>query len=172
MPFALNRSTLQFAWGLLIAAGCALPVQAAPDGQIPDTPQGTVIRLYYDYAWQAIGLFNDMTGMEQQSLPELEKYFDKGLARLIRQDYERTRKTGEIGKLNFIIIFASQDAAATELEISPPDKKNVVKIRFTYPSNGQVIKLDYKMVKTAAGWRIQDIYDEGNHYWLRSYLGG
>ncbi len=158
---------------LLKAAPGKPLAHAEPSGQTADTPEGTVRRLYRDYAWEGVGVDISDGGqatLQGQTLPELKKYFDDGLARLLRADRDCIERTHEICNLDHIIIFASQDPAAMDLSISPPNEKNQVLVTFKYPSNNELLRLRYDMVKTADGWRIHDIYDLNMKYYLRAGL--
>jgi hypothetical protein len=90
-------------------------------------------------------------------LPELEKYFEPGLARLIRDIRECAEKMQGICIPDFDMIFDSQDPAAVDLEISPMDQKKVVRVKFKVPGVNETRRINYQMVQTADGWRISDI---------------
>ncbi len=157
---------------LKAAPGKPLP-QSAPGSQTADTPESTVRRLYRDYAWEGVGIEvsdGSMTTLQDQTLPELKKYFDDGLARRLRADRECTERIHTVCNLDHIIIFASQDPAAYGLTISEANKKNQVLVTFKYPSNNELLRLRYDMVKTEDGWRIYDIYDLNMKYYLRAGL--
>lgn len=72
------------------------------------------------------------------------------------QDRQCATTSGEPCNLDFDPIFASQDPAAIDLSIrSVPN--DMVAVEFTYPSSGEKVKLEYRLAKSQAGWRIGDI---------------
>lgn len=174
MQIVLKSSRLFPALSILIAVLCApLALAAAPAAHVRDKPENTVKRLYRDYAWQAIGstAFDpDVTYLLHQGMPELEKYFEPGLAKLIRKGDECEQKTQEMCGPDFDYIFNSQDNAAADLEISRMNQKGIVKVKFYHPFARQTMRLNYKLVQTAKGWRIADIYYADTKGGLRDSL--
>jgi hypothetical protein len=149
--------------------------RVAPQGQARDTPEATVSRLYRDYAWEAITDWDSregFTGLQAQPVAELEKYFDEGLAGLLRADHDCIERTHDICSLDHVIIFASQDPSAHDLTISKANEKHQVLVTFKYVASPDLLRLRYDMVKTGNGWRIHDIYDPNMKYFLRPGLGG
>lgn len=138
--------------------------------KMENSAEDIVKKLYHDYAWQALGLDLDEPTITGQSLPELENYFSSAIAKLIVEDGECSERTEDICRLDFNIIFASQDSAAFEMQVFPKNNKDEIKVQFKYPSNHEVIKLTYKMTKTNKGWRIKDIYYENEHKSLSEIL--
>lgn len=133
-----------------------------------DSAEGTVKRLYRDYAWEAIGLKGNY--LLDQSKQELEKYFESSLANLIIEDNECRKRTHDICHLDFNIIFASQDPAAVDLKITKANINGEVNVRFEYPSNREVVEIRYIFVKTKSGWRIHDIVYVKERKTLREIL--
>lgn len=169
----LKRKHWFFAWLMLISAGCALTAQAAPAALPSATPRDTVRSLYVDYAWEAIGAhpFRPyLADLNHQSETELEKYFEPGLARLIRASADCEAKTKGLCGPDVDYIFASPYPAASDMEISPADKSGMVKVNFKQTHSREVIRLDYKMEMTASGWRIQDIHYAKDKSSLRQSL--
>jgi len=90
-------------------------------------------------------------------MPELEKYFEPGLARLIRKGDECEDKIQDMCTPDFDYIFDSQDDAADDLKISPMDEKNLVRVKFRGPRGATTThRFDYRMVQTSQGWRVYD----------------
>ncbi len=143
---------------------------ASPERQTATSGEAIVKMLYHDYAWEALGDLGG-TPIQQQSVAELEKYFDTSLAKLIREDRECVERTSEICTLNFNIIFDSQAPSAVDMEVASMNKNSEVKVHFTYPSDHSKIYLTYKMTNTSKGWRIRDVVYENEHVSLRTYFG-
>lgn len=133
--------------------------------------EDVIKRLYRDYAWQALGLDLDIPTVSGQTMSELERYFDSAISKLIVEDGECSERTEDVCRLDFNIIFDSQDAAAYEIKISQINTKDEIRVSFKYPSNRKAIKLVYKMVRTNKGWRIKDIYYESGRKSLSQILG-
>ncbi len=142
---------------------------ASPERQTATSGEAIVKMLYHDYAWEALGDLGG-TPIQQQSVAELEKYFDTSLAKLIREDRECVERTSEMCTLNFNIIFDSQGPSAADMEVASMNKNNEVNVHFTYPSDHSRIYLTYKMTNTREGWRIHDIVYENEHASLRQFL--
>ena len=145
--------------GLLLAAASA--AHAASDAD-PRSGLAVVERLYKDYGWQAIVApradANSAFGKELnwQSKAVLETYFDPALAALIVQDANCKIKTHELCQLEFDPIFSSQDPSAADLRVKQlaPDR---IAVEFRYPSNGEMIHLEYLLGTHAGQRRIVDV---------------
>lgn len=145
---------------LLGAISLAFLVLASPAAasRTADEQVMIVADLYKAFAWQALSNSNDVFGkpLSQQESSILQRYFDKELASLLVKDRHCIAQTGEICNLDFDPIFAGQDPAAADLSIrSTPN--DFVAVEFTYPSNGEKVRLEYRLVKSQVGWRIGDI---------------
>jgi hypothetical protein len=124
-----------------------------------DRPEDTVARMYKDFAWEAVIDEPRWDGEQliEQPEPILRRYFDDRLTALILRDRACVAKSHEICRLNFDPIWASQDPGATELKVFPATSSNIVQVQFRYPGDKARIKLSYRMMRTARGWRIADI---------------
>ena len=121
-------------------------------------PEDVVASIYRDFAFEAIMQdYWKNASLIEQPKKILLLYFTNELASLIIKDRQNQIKTRELGRLDFNLIFDSQDPGAMDLQISPVDKSNIVKVQFRYPGNGEQICLAYKVVSTSQGWRIKDI---------------
>ncbi|WP_155394175.1 DUF3828 domain-containing protein [Xanthomonas albilineans] len=139
----------------------------------------TVYHLYRDFGWQA--LFESSGEAEQylgksitgQSRGVLNKYFDPQLTQLILNEADcNARSRGELCKLDFDPIFASQDDAAINMVIKDAVDGNVV-VQYEYPSNSQKVSMEFKLRRIPAGWRIYDIlYLNYDNRSLRGILKG
>ena len=149
----------------------------AQDAVMQDSPVGIVVKLYKDFAWE--GIFSSSEKYHQilgfslaaQNKPVLEKYFDSALSSLLVKDADCNRVAqGEVCNLNFDPIFASQDPAVSGLIVKSAGN-DFVEVQYTYPSDGSVIRLKYKLSKTPKGWRIMDIiYPSMNNTSLKKIL--
>lgn len=152
LPTLLNRvlGTTSLTFVLVTQTG------AAP--LVPDEKIAIVGSLYKAFAWQVLSSSDDVFGkpLVQQEDPVLRRYFDQELTSLLIKDRHCATKAGGICNLDFDPIFASQDPAAVDLSIrSMPN--DIVAVEFTYPANGEKVKLEYRLTKTQGAWRIGDI---------------
>jgi hypothetical protein len=120
-----------------------------------NSPDGIVVKLYRDYAWEAV-MAAGLDGLMQQSPPVLKQYFDDNLVALILRDRKCSDK-GDICRLDFDPIWSSQDPAAVDLTVARTNKNNIIKVQFRYPSTNEKIELRYHVTNTVKGWRINDI---------------
>jgi hypothetical protein len=120
-----------------------------------NSPEGIVFKLYRDYAWEAV-MAAGYDGLMQQPPQTLKQYFDDNLTTLILRDRKCSEK-GEICRLDFDPVWASQDPAAVDLIVEKTKKKDTIKVKFRYPSNNEKIELKYRVIQTPRGWRISDI---------------
>jgi hypothetical protein len=135
-----------------------------------------VYRLYKDYGWEALFSFTDdakkIFGNTLLMQPKgvLAKYFDDELVLLFLKEANCVAKNpGELCRLDFNPIFASQDASASELSIKSINPRRV-DVQFFYPSNHEKIRLSFIMSQTPKGWRIRDIKYPDSHTSLKDLL--
>jgi hypothetical protein len=148
---------MRFAIPVLACLAICMPVFAG------NSPAATVNRLYRDFAWEAVMASSSAPGLAQQPKSVLLRYFTPELATALVADDACATARHEICALDFVPLWDSQDPAAEELQISPSTTPGHVAVRYTYPSTGEVISLDYALVRTKAGWRVSDIlYHSGN----------
>jgi hypothetical protein len=137
-------------------AMCTLAYAAEP-------PAETISRLYEDFAWEAVVASSNAPSLAQQPKAVLLGYFTPELATALAADDACAKQRHEICALDFAPLWASQDPAAQELQISPGATPSHVTVRYTYPSTGEVISLDYTLLRTKSGWRVSDIlYPSGD----------
>lgn len=123
----------------------------------------TVAQLYRDYAWEAVVVEPDAAALVLVEQPRnvLSKYFDDELTALLLKDRECVRRTKGICNLEFSPLWASQYPGATELKVTGAADPSSVTVTFRHPGEKTPTRLQYRMRRTPAGWRIQDIiYDE------------
>jgi hypothetical protein len=154
----MNRPITIFAV-LALALSLCLPIcSIAADSHVYKKPEDVIAWVYRDFAFDAImQSYWKNASLIEQPKSTLLLYFTEELASLILEDRRCVKETHEICNLDFDPIFASQDPGASDLKISPADKSNTVHVEFTYPGNGEKIRLVYKVQKTDSGWRIRDI---------------
>ncbi|WP_342118390.1 DUF3828 domain-containing protein [Pseudoduganella sp. OTU4001] len=125
---------------LLTSSGFA---SAAPAGA-----EVVVARLYKDFGWQAFAIQNELfeNGVAQQGKDVLGRYFDPELARLIRDDAACQSKERGICRLDFDILFDSQDPVVTDLELSLLAAGRV-QVRFKNPVSGEATTIEYRLAR-------------------------
>lgn len=151
-----GRSFVVFAF-VVVSAG--LGVVSAQQGN----GVRTVAQLYRDYAWEAVVEEPDAAALALVAQPRavLSKYFDDELTALLLKDSECARRTKGICNLSFSPLWASQDPGATDLRVTGTADPATVAVTFRHPGQQAPTKLQYRLRRTPAGWRIQDIvYDE------------
>ena len=142
------------------------PLSAHED--IHNLPVATVVRLYKDYAWEAVidqpNLISE--GLLESSPGVLRKYFDGPLVALLLKD----RTCGQaICNLDFMPIWDGQDAGGTVASIKATENPEVVTVTLRQP-DGSCVELIYYLKKTVKGWRISDIKDPKMSWSLVSIL--
>jgi len=124
----------------------------------PGVALDPVVRLYRDFAWEAvIDTPIDGPGFLSQSDAVWSRYFSPQLVRLLRTDRQCVLRTRETCKLDFSPIWASQDPCAARLKVVLGDTPTTVDVSFDYPGNGQRIGMKFLLVRSGAGWLIDDI---------------
>lgn len=133
--------------------------------------RAVVQKLYQDYAWVVLIDDTGLVGLVDQPETELSKYFTSSLSSLISKDHKCAEETKDICNLDFDPIYDSQDPdGAHQLRIEPMNSGSLVRVVFLRQWSSPVIaELRYKMVRTPAGWRIDDIY-YNSHESIRAIL--
>jgi hypothetical protein len=147
----LRLVTLSIVAATLLVASA----EAAPSPPKANTPEGIVFKVYRDFAWEAV-MAGGWDGLMEQPPAILKQYFDDKLTALILRDRKCSEK-GEICRLDFVPIWASQDPAAVDLTVEKTKKTNIIKVQFRYPSTNEKMELRYQVTSTTKGWRISDI---------------
>ena len=169
----MNRSGRFILLLLLSFSLIAIPPDTTAGGtHVYKNPEDVVAWVYRDFAFSAIMPFYwEDASLIEQSEETLLRYFTEELTLLIIKDRLCAEETHGICNLDFDPIFAAQDPGVMDLEITPADTSNTVRVQFTYPGSGQEINLSYEVKKTYRGWRIKDIiYSDGSA--LREILNG
>lgn len=105
---------------------------------------------------------------------QLDRFFNKELAALIRKDVAEEVKTGEIGVLDFDIIYFSQDPMVTDMKMEKAAIGGVLKhkgdepieglatVEMTFKDNGEASATVFQFgLNEAKEWRIDDIHYAG-----------
>jgi hypothetical protein len=154
MSFTAARWAKALAWALALALAPGGPVHAAP----ADPAAAVVARLYKDYGWQAFALQDELFGEDiaHQGQAVLERYFSRELAGQLNQDAECQQRERGICRLDFDILFDSQDPAVADLEVQLL-ARGKVQVRFANPKNGEATVILFLAAPTDGQWRITDV---------------
>ncbi|MEW6762265.1 MAG: DUF3828 domain-containing protein [Pseudomonadota bacterium] len=130
---------------------------AAPPKATPGD-MALIVKLYKDFAWQALGTTQDVFGksLQLQDNAVLRQYFDPTLAALIVQDRECVSRRAEVCNMDFDPLFGSQDATVSDFTIQRESAGRIA-VAFTSPSSGEKAKLLFHMKQSGAAWRINDV---------------
>ena len=139
--------------------------------------ESIVYRVYKDFAWEAVfaqnGQENPVLGdpLVDQPVSILRKYFDPDLAKLLVKDAQ-CASSGQVCKLDFDPIFASQDNMVFDLRIHLI-RSRVVETEYSLRPGGKIVRMLFKLKFTETGWIINDIiYPEFANRSLRNILQG
>ncbi len=134
-------------------------VSAGERPSLFEKPEETVAWLYRDFGWECFiqGYF-DKDILIDQPKSVLERYFTPKLANLIFQDRAYENKTGEIGHIDFVLLFGSQDTSGIyNLRIKRIPKTNNVMVTYDQSGEHDIVEIKYSAVQTNKGWHISDI---------------
>jgi hypothetical protein len=143
--------------GLIVSAVLAIGWSGTVLAAKVDNEAAVVAKLYKDFAWQAIAsqdLFGD--DLSHQNKSTLEKYFAPTLADLLVKDAVCQVRSRGICKLDFDLLFDSQDPRVTDLEVTTtsPGRVSVV---YKDPVNDKTTRIDFEVARVAGSWRIMDV---------------
>lgn len=162
----------------IIKTICSLAVLAATlsAGSIcaatADSTLAPVAKMYRTFAWEALSNESDLfgSGLAEQSAAALSQYFDVKLAKMIADDAACQRRTQAFCKLDFDILFASQDPRIVDLSIAA-GAANTVNVKFKDPVTDKETLIAYTVVRGTGGWRISDVaYENAGGKSLRTML--
>jgi hypothetical protein len=131
----------------------AAPAVAAPSG----TATELVARLYKDFGWQAFAtneVFGE--GLEHQGKEALMRYFSPELAELLVKDRACQRKEQGICRLDFDILFDSQDPVVTDLDVKM-GSAGKVRVSFKNLVNGQTTNIQFVVAHSGGKPKIVDV---------------
>lgn len=153
---------------ILVAAWCvAVPALAGP----PDTV-APVAALYRNFAWEALSSSSEVFGKDlaSQSAPSLSRFFDARLVHLLTADTACQIRTRSVCKIDFDILFDSQDPRVVDLRIVAASA-NSVDVTFKDPVTEKETRITYSVARQSNGWRIADVlYAKNPQRSLRNVL--
>lgn len=121
------------------------------------TPQELVVmQLYKDFSWEVVMSYAPSAHLIDQPPKLLEKYFDDKIISLLVRDRECAQRQG-MCRLDFSPLWASNNPAASRLDVQQNADPGVVSVSFLTPGSNQRIGLTYQLSRGARGWRISDI---------------
>jgi hypothetical protein len=152
MLSAVARGTCELA--VILSAFIGNPVSAGS----PNTKIAPVAAMYHDFAWQALSSDSKAFGrsLASQSARTLSQYFEPRLAKLIADDAACKRRTQKLCKLDFDILFDSQDPRVTDLSIEE-GPSNTVEVRFKDPVSYEASLITFTVIRQASAWRIGEV---------------
>lgn len=145
---------------LAIAAASLACAPEAQPVRAPDTPAAVISQLYRDYAWEVVlQPVRSSRTLFDEPREVLVKYFDDSLTVVIERDRACMERTNEVCSVSGVPIWDSSDPQAHDLLVAAIDSVEVeVSFRRLHPlPDGEAVKLSYRMVMTARGWRVRDI---------------
>lgn len=75
------------------------------------------------------------------------------------KDLEYTKRTNELGHIDFMILFGGQDPdGISNIRISQRTGTDIVEVLYDYNREKDVITIEFNTEKTGNGWKISDIY--------------
>lgn len=142
----------------IAAALMTVPALAAA----PNAKLAPVAALYRSFAWEALTGDTALFGHSLAGQPssELSKYFATDLAKLIADDAACQTRSRELCRLDFDILFDSQDPRVVDLRISP-GPSNTVAVTFKDPVTDEATLISYSVVRAGNMWRISDVAYKG-----------
>lgn len=121
-----------------------------------EQPEEVVAWLYRDFGWECFisdHFYRDI--LIEQPKTVLARYFIPSLSNMIARDRAFEHRTQELGHIDFVPLFGSQDPeGASNLRISRIPGTNRVMV--VYDQNGQrdIMEMQFDTIKTRKGWRI------------------
>jgi hypothetical protein len=115
--------------------------------------------LYERYEWEAAPENHDKIvygiTLHNEKLVTLQEYFSNDLASAIWKDTEASIKSGDLGEIDFVIIYDSQDPYVQKLKVTSLDE---MRVEVCFQNYGSVDHcLIYKGEKKGSSYRIRDI---------------
>ncbi|MDB5963465.1 MAG: hypothetical protein JWP59_4759 [Massilia sp.] len=144
------------AWGLTVFLTALLTTNAC--AAAPNDKLAPVATMYRNFAWEALSNDTDLfgNGLAQQPVRMLSQYFDPVLAKMIAEDAACQHRTQAFCKLDFDILFASQDPRIVDLSIAA-GRANTVDVKFKDPVTDKETLIIYTVARGTNGWRINDV---------------
>ena len=142
----------------VLLVGTSFSNSLAAQPKAPPGDMALIVKLYKDFAWQALGTTQDVFGKSLQLQDDvvLRQYFDPTLSALIVQDRKCVSRRAEVCNMDFDPLFGSQDATVTDFTIQRESAGRIA-VAFTSPSSGEKAKLLFHMKQSGTAWRINDV---------------
>lgn len=155
-----------FGLALLLSLGAVL------EAQTPGVKaQVKLVRaLYSQFACEAVLVTPTCDSSHQTTTASkdiLRKFFDARLTTLWLADRQCARKSGEICKIDFAPLWASQDPTGASVNISLDATPSDVNVEIAYPGDKSAHQLHFSLVRISGQWRIHDIEEVGKWSMLR-----
>jgi hypothetical protein len=133
-------------------------LSGAPASAGPPDIIAPVAALYRNFAWEALSSDSEVFGglLASQSASSLARFFDARLVQMIREDNACQLRTRAICKLDFDILFDSQDPRVIDLSIAAVSS-HVVEVTFKDPVTDEKTRISYTLARKPNGWRITDV---------------
>jgi hypothetical protein len=114
-------------------------------------PARVVQTLYREFPW------NGSKVVDHQPRKVLSRFFTSSVTDLLVRDYECTVREQGVCRIDWMMLYATQDPDISELRVCAADPVTR-SVGVWFKNNGAVVSLTYEMEKTPAGWRITDIH--------------
>jgi len=148
---------------VIAIALCVVGLSQATQSSAPvATAVAAVTHMYHDFAAEAVIESEEVSIQDLFGRPKatLARYLDDALVTLVLADRACSRRTQEVCNLDFSPIWDSQDPIGTTAKISAGKDRTRVLVELRMPDRKATHRLTYRMMMTAAGWRVHDIeYD-------------
>jgi hypothetical protein len=146
-----------------------LSMVLAPSLSAADRSAGEqlVEKLYREFAWEAVmsGPGFRQPGLIDQPKSVLERFFTPEITGLLLKDRAEAAAAGEVGRIDFLPLWASQDPSAADLRITAGSKPNTVVVSFLPQGAKSATELVFIVEDTPGGARIADIkYASGSSF--------
>lgn len=153
-----SRAVLVQRFLLIVFALVAIIGISRSGGAVAQTsPDGVVKSLYTAHKNGRGNIFT------KQSKEILHKFFDQKLADLIWKELNH-QPEDEVGNLDFDPLYNAQDIQISKFKIGKPKVAgNKATVLVTFDNGGRHNLLTFPLIKTGAGWKIQNInYEDGS----------
>ena len=135
-----------------------MPISAT--AEIGDPRVAIVQKLYRDYSWETLKDLPKRATFQAAPLRTLQSYLTDGLTQLITDDRACMTRRHELCGLDFAFIWNSQDPEGIVADVGSVSVGDLVTVKLRR-ATGQSDSLTYHVVRTEAGWRIDDIRGKG-----------
>ena len=133
-----------------------------PEGDLAAPPIEAVVRELYKVHRNGNGPLFTKRGRKYH-----EKFFDRKLADLIWKDLTETPE-GEVGHIDFDPLFAAQDMQIKNFRVGAATiKGDKATVPVTFLNFDQKVRIEFRLVRTKAGWKISNILYGDNSDFLK-----